>query len=93
MNNAAVPVSKKHDDVVGRQDRYMAVRRGTLFYAGTYKAVNSLADSRAHSAGDQHVIDLAGCSVTRCPEETDKAHFAFLVTTPQVNQRARVVAA
>ena len=87
LNNSAVPVSKKHADVVGWQDRYMAVRRGTLFYAGTYKAVKSLADSRAHSAGDQHVIDLAGCSVTKCPEETDKAHFAFLMTTPQVKKR------
>jgi hypothetical protein len=93
LNNAAVPVSKKHGDVVGWQDRFMAVRRGTLFYAGTYEAVKSLADSRAHSAGDQHVIDLAGCSVTKCPEATDKAHFAFSVTTPQVNKRARVVAA
>jgi hypothetical protein len=92
LNNAAVPVSKKHDEVLGWQDRYMAVRRGTLFYADTYKVVKSLADSRAHSAGNEHVIELAGCSVTKCPEETDKAHFAFLVTTSQVNMRAcRVV--
>ena len=85
LNNAAVPVMKKHDGVLGWQDRYMAVRRGTLFYADTYKAVKSLADSRAHSAGDEHVIDVAGCSVTKCPEETDKAHFAFVVATSQVN--------
>ena len=85
LNNAAVPVMKKHDGVLGWQDRYMAVRRGTLFYADTYKAVKSLADSRAHSAGEEHVIDVAGCSVTKCPEETDKAHFAFVVATSQVN--------
>jgi hypothetical protein len=85
LNNAAVPVMKKHDGVLGWQDRYMAVRRGTLFYADTYKAVKSLADSRAHSAGDEHVIDVAGCSVTKGPEETDKAHFAFVVATSQVN--------
>ena len=84
LNNAAVPVMKKHDGVLGWQDRYMAVRRGTLFYADTYKAVKSLADSRAHSAGEEHVIDVAGCSVTKCPEETDKAHFAFVVATSQV---------
>jgi hypothetical protein len=85
LNNAAVPVMKKHDGVLGWQDRYMAVRRGTLFYADTYKAVKSLADSRARSAGEEHVIDVAGCSVTKCPEETDKAHFAFVVATSQVN--------
>ncbi len=66
--------------------------RGVLFYDGKYKVVKNIADSRTHSAGDEHVIELAGCSVTKCPQQTDKAHFAFLVTTPQVNQRARVVA-
>ena len=66
---------------------------GVLFYDGTYKVVKNIADSRTHSPGDEHVIELAGCSVTKCPQQTDKAHFAFLVTTPQVNQRARVVAA
>ena len=56
-----------------------------LFYDGKYKVVKKLADSRTHSAGDEHVIELAGCSVTKCPEETDKAHFAFVVATSQVN--------
>jgi hypothetical protein len=87
LNNAAVPVMKKHDDVLGWQDRYMAVRRGALFYADTYKAVVSLAESRAHCPGDEHAIDLAGCSVRKSPEECDKLHFAFRLTTPQVNMR------
>ena len=53
-----------------------------------------LADSRGISTcspGDKHVIDLAGCSVTKCPEETDVDHFAFRLTTPQVNVRALAV--
>ena len=87
LNSEAVSVMKKHDDVVGWQDRYMAVRRGALFYADTYKAVVSLAESRAHCQGDEHAIDLAGCSVRKSPEECDKSHFAFRLTTPQVNMR------
>ena len=84
LNSEAVSVMKKHDDVVGWQDRYMAVRRGTLFYAGTYKDALSLVQSRAAAAGDDHVIDLRGCSVTKCQAESDKAHFAFRLMAPQV---------
>jgi hypothetical protein len=88
FNSEAVSVMKKHDDVVGWQDRYMAVRRGTLFYAGTYKDALSLVQSRAAAAGDEHVIDLRGCSVTKCQAESDKAHFAFRLMAPQVTASA-----
>ena len=66
----------------------MAVRRGTLFYAGTYKDALRLVDSRAAAAGDEHVIDLRGCSVMKCQAESDKAHFAFRLMAPQVSASA-----
>ena len=88
LNSEAVPVMKKHDDVVGWQDGYMAVRRGTLVYADTYKDALSRVESRAAAAGDEHVIDLRGCSVTKCQAESDKAHFAFRLVSSQVALRA-----
>jgi hypothetical protein len=85
LNNEAVAVMKKHDDVLGWQARYMAVRRGTLFYDSTYKAVEMLSDGATNSSTDHHVIDLRGCSVRKCQKESDPSHFAFVLTTAQVN--------
>jgi hypothetical protein len=85
LTNAAVPVMKKHDDVLGWQDRFVAVRRGTLFYGNTYKAVKAMSDSPALSlTTDRHIIILKGCSVDKCLDETDKSHYAFVLTTAQV---------
>jgi hypothetical protein len=86
LNDAAVGVMKKHDDVLGWQVRYMAVRRGTLFYGDTFKAAKALADSKSPpSSTDRHVVSLRGCSVKRSPEESDPSHMAFVLTTTQVN--------
>ena len=85
LNNEAVAVMKKHDDVLGWQVRYMAVRRGTLFYGNTYKAVEMLSDGSTKTSTDHHVIDLRGCSVRKCQKESDPSHFAFVLTTAQVN--------
>ena len=86
LNNEAVAVMKKHDDVLGWQVRYMAVRRGTLFYGDTFKAAKALADGKSPpSSTDRHVVSLRGCSVKRSPEESDPSHMAFVLTTAQVN--------
>jgi hypothetical protein len=86
LNTAAVPVMKKHNDVTGWQERYMAVRRGVMLYARSYKDVMSLAGSAVRQAADQnHVMDLAGCSVAKCPEETDKDHYALMLTTSEAS--------
>jgi hypothetical protein len=98
LNNEAVAVMKKHDDVLGWQVRYMAVRRGTLIYGNTYGDVEAiigdgpalpLTDHDIISLGgcivDDHVIDLRGCSVRKCQKESDPSHFAFVLTTAQVN--------
>jgi hypothetical protein len=86
LNDAAVGVMKKHDDVLGWQVRYMAVRRGTLFYGDTFKAAKALADGQSPpSSTDRHVVSLRGCSVKRSPEESDPSHMAFVLTTAQVN--------
>lgn len=85
LNTAAVPVMKKHDDVLGWQERFMAVRRGGILYGRSYKDVMSLADSTPHhTAHHRHVINLAGCSAAKCLEETDKHHYALLLTTGEV---------
>jgi hypothetical protein len=85
LANAAVPVMKKHDDVLGWQDRFVAVRRGTWFYGDSYKAVKAISDGRTlPSTTDRHIISLSGCSVDKCPDETDKSHYAFVLTTAQV---------
>jgi hypothetical protein len=82
---AAVPVMKKHNDVLGWQDRFVAVRRGTWFYGDSYKAVKAISDGRTlPSTTDRHIINLSGCSVDKCPDETDKSHYAFVLTTAQV---------
>ena len=85
LNNEAVAVMKKHDGVLGWQVRYMAVRRGTLFYGSTYKAVEMLSDGATNPSTDHHVINLRGCSVRKCQKESDPSHFAFVLTTAQVN--------
>jgi hypothetical protein len=85
LNNEAVAVMKKHDDVLGWQVRYMAVRRGTLFYGSTYEAVKTLSDGAKNFSTDYHVLNLTGCSVRKCPGKTDPSHFAFVLTTAQVN--------
>ena len=90
LNSEAVSVMKKHDDVLGWQDRWMAVRRGTLYYADTYKDALGRVNSRADVAGDDHEIDLRGCSVSKCQAESDKAHFAFKLITIQVALNARL---
>jgi hypothetical protein len=84
LNDAAVGVMKKH--VMGWQVRYMAVRRGTLFYGDTFKAAKVLADGQSPpSSTDRHVVSLRGCRVKRSPEESDPSHMAFVLTTAQVN--------
>ena len=97
LNNEAVAVMKKHDDVLGWQVRYMAVRRGTLFYGNTYPDVEAIIESSALSLTDHriislegcivddHVINLRGCSVRKCQKESDPSHFAFVLKTAQVN--------
>ena len=62
LNHEAVPVMKKHRDILGNRwhDRFMAVRNATLFYADTPAAATSLAASRSHAPGDEHVIELKG---------------------------------
>ena len=63
----------------------MAVRRGAILYGRSYKDVMSLADSTVHQTADHHhVINLAGCSVAKCPEETDRDHYALVLTTSEV---------
>ena len=60
----------------------MAVRRGAIIYGHSYPDVMTLAASPAlQSADEGHVINLAGCSVAKCPEKTDKDHYALLLTT------------
>lgn len=60
----------------------MAVRRGAIIYGHSIKDVMTLAASPAlQSADEGHVINLAGCSVAKCLEETDKDHYALLLTT------------
>ena len=60
----------------------MAVRRGAIIYGHSIKDVMTLAASPAlQSADEGHVINLAGCSVAKCPEKTDKDHYALLLTT------------
>jgi hypothetical protein len=89
LTTAAVPVMKKHP-VVGKffktwNERHMAVRQGTLFYANTHDAVLTLAASHSHKPGDEHVIVLKGCSVQYCLEEIDSAHhWVFKLITPEV---------
>ena len=65
----------------------MAVRGGTLFYADTAGDVLKLAASRSHKPGDVHVIELKGCEAEECPAETDGAHWAFTLITPEVMLR------
>jgi hypothetical protein len=88
LNNEAVAVMKKNDNVRGWQVRYMAVRRGTLFYGSTYEAVDMLSssDGASNSSTDRHIINLRGCSVRKCQKESDPSHFAFVLTTAQVNR-------
>ena len=78
----AVPVMKKSDDVHGWHDQYMAVRMGSLICGSTFQAVKKLAD---HAADDSQSMQLSGCSVVKCQAETDKAHFAFVLTTAEVH--------
>jgi hypothetical protein len=85
LNNEAVPVMKKHDDVLGWQDRYVAVRRGKLYYGNTYAAVKALSDGPKPTSTDHHAMALLGCRVHKCPEQSDKSHFAFVMTTSEVN--------
>jgi hypothetical protein len=93
LTDAAAPVMKR-DGLLGWQDRYLAVRNGTLIYGNTFKAVKILtkiiADSHVLPQLDHHVINLKGCSVTKCPEATDRTHFAFELATPEVKTGALV---
>jgi hypothetical protein len=86
LNNAAVPVMKKHRDILGNRwhDRFIAVRNATLFYADTPAAATKLAASHSRAPGDEHVIELKGCRVEDCAMETDGSHWAFKLHTPQV---------
>jgi hypothetical protein len=86
LNDEAVPVMKKHRDLLGNRwhDRFMAVRNTTLFYADTPAAATNLAASRSRAPRDEHVIELKGCRVENCAMETDGSHWAFKLHTPQV---------
>jgi len=86
LNNAAVPVMKKHRDILGNRwrNRSMAVRNATLFYADTPAAAANLAASHSRAPVDEHVIELKGCRVEDCAMETDGSHWAFKLHTPQV---------
>jgi hypothetical protein len=86
LNNEAVPVMKKRDGVLGWQVRYMAVRRRTLFYGNSYEAVMEvIADCPPLPSTDRHVISLEGCHFRKCQKESDPSHFAFVLTTAEVN--------
>jgi hypothetical protein len=86
LNAAVVRVMKKHDDIMGWQERYMAVRKGAILYGRSRDDVLSLADSTVQQTADQHyVINLAGCSVAECLKEDDKDHYALLLTTSEVS--------
>jgi hypothetical protein len=91
VNREAVPAMMMPSGSGGWQDGYMAVRSGSLIFASAYKTVKRVADALAPlptddvpSDPDHQVIDLTGCSVAKRPAETDKAHFAFALTTPEV---------
>jgi hypothetical protein len=75
----------------GWLDGYMAVRSGCLVYANTFQAVKRAADSLSRSPTDTSFSDpdlvtiaLTHCSVAKRPAETDKAHFAFALTSSEV---------
>jgi hypothetical protein len=87
LNYGAVPIMKKHDDADGWRDVFMSVRFGALTYGETYEIATNLADSSDdHRVGSHcNCILLAGCIVAKCPAETDKTHFAFVLKTSQVH--------
>jgi hypothetical protein len=85
LNYGAVPIMKKHDDAPGWRDVFMGVRMGTLTYGDTYEIVKNVADSSDDHRIGGHCILLAGCIVAKCPAETDKTHFAFVLKTSQVH--------
>ena len=85
LNTAAVPVMTKRGDAHVWKDRYMAVRRGAILYGCSSKDVLRLADSLELQAAEQHrVIKLSGCSVAKYHEQTDKEHYAFVLTISEV---------
>ena len=58
------------------------MRRGAIIYGHSYSDVMTLAASPALQSEDEgHVINLASCSVAKCPEKTDSLHYALLLTT------------
>ncbi len=93
---AAVKVMKKNRHLFSKSwdERYMAVRGGTLFYAETRDDVlkMTLAASHSYHHGDEHekhvthVIELKGCKAEECLAETDvtKNIWAFTLVKPKV---------
>jgi hypothetical protein len=76
---------KKHGFLIETwHERHVAVRGGTLFYGDTAGEVLSRAASHSHKPDDRHVVELKGCKTEECPAETDGAHWAFTLVTPEV---------
>jgi hypothetical protein len=85
VTNAVVPVMKKHGILIETwHARHLAVRGGTLFYADTAGEVLNMAASHSYRPGDVHVVQLKGCKAEECPAESDGAHWAFTLVTPEV---------
>ncbi len=81
LTNSAISVMKKHDDITGWQQRFVAVRGRWLCYGRSYDAAVQLANSLPHhDASDQHIIDLIDCSACEAPRHDDYDHCAFTLT-------------
>jgi hypothetical protein len=81
LTNFAIPVMKKHDDISGWQQRFVAVRGRWLCYGRSYDAAVQLANSLPHhDASDEHVVNLVGCSACLAPQHDDSDHSAFTLT-------------
>ena len=81
LTKFAIPVMKKHDDITGWQQRFVAVRGRWLCYGRSYDTALQLANSLPHhDASHKHVVNLAGCSVCEAPQHDDSDHCAFTLT-------------
>jgi hypothetical protein len=84
LTKFAIPVMKKHGDITGWQQRFVAVRGRWLCYSRSYDSAVQLAllanSLRHHDASDEHIINLAGCSTCEAPQHDDSDHCAFTIT-------------
>ena len=81
LTNFALPLMKKHDNITGWQQRFVAVRGRWLCYGRSYDAAVQLANSLSHhDASDEHIVNLVGCSACEAPQHDDSDHVAFMLT-------------